>query len=61
MDPYVTCKTCGARRNCMEHMSAEFPPEAAKRWLRKRCDRDDCDLAYTAGVRVSGPAVGQSR
>ena len=50
MDPYVTCKTCGARRNCMEHMSAEFPPEAAKRWLLKRCDRDDCDLAYRSGI-----------
>lgn len=59
MDPEVTCTACGARRNCMNHLRSEFPPEAAMKWLLKQCDRDDCFFAYRAGIKVGGPVVGQ--
>ena len=57
-NPTMTCKTCKRERDCMLHMRG-FPPEGAKRWLRKTCEtprgddgQDRCDFTYTAGWRL---------
>ena len=60
-DPTYSCKTCDRRRNCMLHTRAEFPPDAAKKWLKKTCERKgECDLVYTCGFEPRGHYVGQS-
>lgn len=54
-DPTMMCKTCGRERNCTLHRQADFPPDAARKWLRKTCaDKTTCDLVYTAGLALGG-------
>lgn len=60
-DPTVTCKTCARQRSCMLHLRADFPPDAARKWLRKTCERGrkDCDLVYRVGIELRGRLTGQ--
>jgi len=53
-NPTVICEACGKSRNCMLHTRAEFPPDAAKAWLRRHCDnpRGSCQFRYQAGVVI---------
>lgn len=62
--PTQTCLTCNRSRSCMRHLRAEFPPAAAKQWLKKHCMRYTqgqrvCDIHYTAGIEMRGHAEGQ--
>ena len=53
-NPVVTCVRCGAQRDCTLHTRAEFPPDAAKKWLRKQCPtRQLCEFTYRAGISLS--------
>lgn len=51
-DPYQSCATCGEQRSCMLHLRAEFPPDAAKKYLKKHCPLDGklCEFHYSAGL-----------
>lgn len=61
-EPMQVCYTCQRTRRCYDHSGAEFPPDAAKRWLRRHCpaNRQDCDIHYRAGWLFGGPPVGQA-
>lgn len=54
----MTCKTCDRSRNCMLHIRAENPPEAAKQWMLRQCrtkwlgGHGPCDIHYTAGFAL---------
>ena len=51
-DPTITCTKCGKRRNCMQHMRSDFPPDAARKWLRRQCkiEGKPCEFGYRAGI-----------
>jgi hypothetical protein len=57
-DPIVFCDICGRSRDPFKHMRQDklSPPEAARRWLKRKCDNpsDKCNPQYRAGVDVSG-------
>lgn len=57
--PRVHCETCDRVRYCEDHMRAEFPPDATKKWLLKTCQRKpECKLQYWAGVIIrKGPRL----
>lgn len=59
--PKITCRICGrAELVSGRHLRAEFPPDSARRALRKLC-KEHCteeDLVYTAGLRFGGLAQG---
>jgi len=50
--PLVVCEACGESRDCTLHQRAEFPPDAAKKYLRKHCDNEPgaCKFRYRAGI-----------
>ena len=58
-EPIEYCKTCDRERSCYSHMRAEFPPDAARKWLKRTCpykgpggtrwDTKKCDIYYKAG------------
>lgn len=56
MTPKVTCTYCGRRRAATLHMRADFPPDAARKWLKRTCKHEEkpCDFGYRAGVDVEG-------
>lgn len=56
MNPSVICTYCGRKRDPMQHMRSDFPPDAARKWLKKTCKHEGkpCDFGYRAGVDVSG-------
>lgn len=55
-EPTYTCKICARRRSCRLHLRAEFPPDAAKHWLKKTCSTPTrCDLEYRAGIQLPPP------
>jgi hypothetical protein len=58
-DPVVICDACGKYRSCMLHARAEFPPDAAKAWLRRHCSnpRTFCRLRYRAGVMIGSGSL----
>ena len=58
---HVWCKVCRAIRYCDRHARAEFPPDAAKRWLERACRAKGHEpaLVYQAGATVRGNVVGQ--
>lgn len=58
MDPEVYCVKCGRTRDCLKHLRAEFPPDAAKKWLRKAHKPCDGEIRYRAGLRMGGPVRG---
>lgn len=55
-NPTITCTHCGRTRDCTLHMRSEFPPDAAKKWLRKTCEANQvpyakpCEFTYRAGI-----------
>ncbi len=55
-DPEVRCKVCDRHRNPMQHMRADFPPDAAKKWLKRYCERPGkpCDFWCMAGIDIEG-------
>ena len=59
-EPTQTCKLCG-RQVIVRPVGNTFPPDAAKRRLRKRCNAAGCPSkpTYTAGIAFRGPATGQ--
>jgi hypothetical protein len=59
-NPMIICDACGESRDCMLHTRAEFPPDAAKAWLRKGCHnpKGACRFRYQAGISIGGPVVG---
>lgn len=61
-NPMIICDACGESRDCTLHMRAEFPPDAARKYLRKGCDnpRGSCKFRYEAGFSIGGPLVGMS-
>ena len=51
MNPHVLCRTCHRTRDCMKHLRAEFPPAAARKWLKAHCGTPErCDLRYQVGL-----------
>ena len=63
-NPIKYCTTCERVRDCMLHLRADFPPEAAERWLRRSCPRKGvrprpCDIRYQAGIMPASKARGQ--
>ena len=61
MGPLVHCMSCGKQRRCELHQRAEFPPDAARAWLKKTCkNRDLCELEYRAGLLLSSPRSSNS-
>lgn len=62
MNPIVYCEKCGMTRDCMKHQRAEFPPDAAKKWLKKRHGNCDGEIKYRAGLGgLRGHIVGQTK
>lgn len=65
MNPIIYCEKCGMTRDCMLHQRAEFPPDAARKWLRKRHKNCDGELKYRVGLAAwparipDGPITGQ--
>lgn len=59
MSPYVYCIKCMMRRDCTKHLRAEFPPEAAKKWLKKHHAPCDGEIRYMAGIERSSRCEGQ--
>jgi hypothetical protein len=60
-NPIIQCSTCKRSRDCMLHTRAEFPPDAAERWLRKSCQtRSACNFIYKAGVKPFPVVTGQN-
>lgn len=61
-DPTVACKLCG-RTTIVQPDGRGFPPDIAKRRLRKACKANgcECDPVYTAGVIVGQRPFGQAR
>jgi hypothetical protein len=61
--PEVKCNVCNRRKNPMEHMRADFPPEAARKWLKRTCKRDGkpCQFGYRAGFEIVGRASAMSK
>jgi hypothetical protein len=56
-DPIKKCTTCGRTRNCMLHKRADFPPDAAEKWLKKTCEqKGKCEITYQAGIDIEGIA-----
>ena len=66
-DPIVYCEFCGEPRNVMRHQRAEFPPDAAWKWIRSRCEeeKENCKRQYLAGgvaeLRASMRAPGEEK
>ena len=60
-DPIIYCVKCGMERNCMLHLRAEFPPDAARKWMKKHHKNCDGELKYRAGFSSHGPIVGQNK
>lgn len=62
-DPEVRCNVCGKCRNPMLHMRADFPPDAARKWLKRYCTRASkpCEFGYRAGFEVVGRAGAMSK
>lgn len=58
--PYVYCEKCGMKRDCMEHLRAEFPPDAAKKWLKKHHAPCDGEIKYMCGFGIGSKPTGQS-
>jgi hypothetical protein len=61
-NPMVICDACGDRRDCTLHTRAEFPPDAAKAWMRRTCEKPkgSCRLRYQAGIGPFPRIVGMS-
>jgi len=61
-EPTVTCALCG-RRQIVKPDGRGFPPDIAKRALRKECKANGCqsDPQYRAGVIVGPRPFGQQR
>jgi hypothetical protein len=61
-NPMIICDACGESRDCLLHRRAEFPPDAAKAWMKRHCHNDPkgCKLRYQAGFAIGGPAAGMS-
>lgn len=63
--PKKFCITCGRERECGYHMRAEFPPDAAEKWLKKTCQHKKgkkgkpCNIEYRAGIQPGSNFVGQ--
>jgi hypothetical protein len=59
--PTQTCQACG-RVETVRQDGRGFPPDIAKRRLRKRCKEAGCacDPQYRAGVRFGGPVTGMA-
>lgn len=59
-EPTVACSLCG-RSQVVTPDGRGFPPDIAKRKLRKVCRAAGCesDPKYTAGVVPRGPITGQ--
>jgi len=58
--PKQHCTSCGRERRCELHSRAEFPPDAAKRWLLDHCPGDGklCEIEYRADFLPGGPVIG---
>ena len=54
-NPRILCRTCGRQRDCLLHQRADFPPQAAKGYLQRTCQRDGngCDFQYRIGMEVA--------
>lgn len=54
--PTITCTYCGRKRDATLHMRHEFPPDAARKWLRRTCRHEEkpCDFRYRAGIDTDG-------
>lgn len=59
-EPTITCTLCG-RQLIVTLDGRGFPPDIARRKLRKICKANDCacDPVYRAGIRLRGPITGQ--
>lgn len=59
-EPTVTCALCGRSRVVVPD-GRGFPPDIAKRKLRKDCQANgcSCDPQYWAGVTIGSRAEGQ--
>jgi hypothetical protein len=54
--PTIACTYCGRVRDVMQHVRADFPPDAARKWMKRTCKHEEkpCDFGYRAGVDVVG-------
>lgn len=61
--PFCYCEICGLKRSCDYHMAAEFPPDAAKRWIKKQHKLSGCngDIKYRAGFTIGSLPTGQNK
>lgn len=62
-NPEIRCSVCGKCRDAMLHIRADFPPDAARKWLRRHCSRagKPCDFTYRAGFEIVGRAAAMSK
>jgi hypothetical protein len=60
MNPVIYCEKCGKERDCMLHMRAEFPPDAARKWMKKHHKGCDGKLRYKVGFTSGGTIKGRS-
>ncbi len=58
-NPIMYCDKCKLKRDCTLHMRAEFPPDAARKWMKKHHGDCDGEIKYLCGLGTRGPIVGQ--
>lgn len=60
-EPTQTCELCGLVEVVTPY-DRGFPPDAAKRRLKRRCNADGClsKPTYLAGIRLAQPVTGQA-
>lgn len=61
MNPVIYCETCGMERNCLLHLRAEFPPDAARKWMAKHHKGCKGALRYRAGMEPASRITGQAQ
>jgi hypothetical protein len=61
-NPKISCIVCGKCRDPMLHMRADFPPDAARKWLRRYCAYagKPCNFTYRPGFEIVGRAGAMS-
>lgn len=65
--PMQYCHGCSRERDCTLHPRASFPPEAAKKWLKRTCIayctmrniKPACSFTYQAGFGLRSHYIGQ--
>ncbi len=61
--PRIECELCGMVEYCDDHLRAEFPPNAARKAMKRRHKKipgSTCDPShwhYSAGIIMSGRRI----